>query len=79
MLQELWLVNQSGIIGALWKNRHIYTVIHYKDELDEQKIVLDFEDNIDKCQPYIYNKMVEAKKGEEFQKSDLNNDSEGNN
>lgn len=51
-----------GIIGALWKKRHIYTVIRYKEELDEQTIVLDLEDNIEILQPYIYRKMLEHRK-----------------
>lgn len=54
-----------GVFGALWKKKHIYTVIHYKDESDEQKIVLDFEDYVDSCQPWIYKKMLEARKGDD--------------
>ncbi|MGA9743807.1 MAG: hypothetical protein WBQ16_04260 [Nitrososphaeraceae archaeon] len=45
-----------AIVGAMWKKRHIYTVIRYTDEIDKQTIVLDFEDNIDEYQPYIYRK-----------------------
>jgi hypothetical protein len=51
-----------GLIGALWKKKHIYTVIHYKDEFDEQKIILDFEDNVQYAQGFIYKKMLEARK-----------------
>ena len=51
-----------GVIGALWKKRHIYTMIRYKEELDEQTIVLDFEDNVEILQPYIYRKMLEHRK-----------------
>jgi len=51
-----------AIVGAVWKKRHIYTVIRYKDELDDQTVVLDFEDNIDKFQPFIYRKMLELRK-----------------
>jgi hypothetical protein len=51
-----------AIVGAIWKKRHIYTVIRYRDINDEQTIILDFEDNIDKFQPYIYNKMLENRK-----------------
>lgn len=51
-----------AIVGAIWKKRHIYTVIRYKDELDEQTVVLDFEDNIDKFQPFIYRKVQERRK-----------------
>lgn len=51
-----------GVVGALWKKRHVYTVIRYREEMDEQTIVLDFEDNIEKLQPYIYRKMLEYRK-----------------
>jgi len=51
-----------GLIGALWKKKHIYTVIHYKDELDQQKVILDFEDNVNYAQRLIYSKMLEARK-----------------
>lgn len=54
-----------GLIGALWKKKHIYTVITYKDELDEQKIILDFEGSVDATQRFIYKKMMEARKCEE--------------
>lgn len=48
-----------AIVGAMWKKRHIYTVIRYKEINDEQTIVLDFEDYIDKFQPYLYSKVLE--------------------
>lgn len=51
-----------AIVGAMWKKRHIYTVIRYKEINDEQTIALDFENNIDKFQPYICNKMLEYRK-----------------
>jgi hypothetical protein len=51
-----------AIVGAMWKKKHIYTVIQYRDEMDEQTIVLDFEDKIDEFQPYIYRKMLEFRK-----------------
>lgn len=51
-----------AIVGAVWKKRHIYTVIRYKEELDEQTIVLDFEGNIEKFQPFIYRKMLDCRK-----------------
>jgi hypothetical protein len=51
-----------GVLGALLKKRHVYTVIRYKEEWDDQTIVLDFENNIDKLQPYIYKKMLDIKK-----------------
>jgi hypothetical protein len=45
------------VIGALWKKRHLYTIMHYKEELNDQTIVLDFEENIEKLQTHIYSKM----------------------
>lgn len=51
-----------GVIGALWKKKAIYTVIQYRDEMDEQTIVLDFGNDIDKLQPFIYRKMLEFRK-----------------
>lgn len=48
-----------AIVGAVWKKKHIYTVIQYKDEVGEQTIVLDFGRFIDKIQPFIYRKMLE--------------------
>ena len=44
------------------KRRHLYTVIQYKDELDDQTIVIDFDNNIDEAlQSLIYRKMLEAR------------------
>lgn len=37
-----------GIIGALWKKRHVYTIIQYKDEIGEKTVVFDFGNKIDK-------------------------------
>lgn len=51
-----------GVIGALWKKKHVYTVIQYKDPLGEvQSMVFDFEKEIDKVQPIIYQKMITAR------------------
>lgn len=47
-----------AIVGAMWKKKHLYTVIQYKDELDNQTIVVDFEEYIDEAQPLIYHKML---------------------
>ena len=47
-----------GIIGALWKKKHSYTVIQYRDGSDDVTIVLDFRDNIDSAQPLIYGRML---------------------
>jgi len=51
-----------AIVGALWKKKHVYTVIQYKDEISERTIVLDFGKKIDEAQPLIYHKMLESKK-----------------
>jgi hypothetical protein len=51
-----------GIVGALWKKRHIYTVIHYNDEIGQKTIVLDFDRFIENLQPFIYKKMLEYRK-----------------
>lgn len=51
-----------GLIGALWKKKHVYTVIQYIDALnEEQSLVFDFDKDIDKAQPIIYQKMLQAK------------------
>jgi hypothetical protein len=53
-----------GIVGALWKKKHTYTVVQYKDVLGEQQtMVFDFEKDIDKVQPIIYQKMLESRAG----------------
>ena len=46
-----------AIVGAVWKKKHIYTVIQYNDA--ELTVVLDFGRLIDKLQPFIYRKMLE--------------------
>jgi hypothetical protein len=50
-----------AIVGAMWKKRHLYTVIQYKDE-DNQTIVVDFDGFIEEAQPLIYRKMLEFRK-----------------
>ena len=47
-----------GIIGALWKKKHLYTIIQYKDSIDEKIVVLDFDDIVDVMQPFIYRRMM---------------------
>jgi hypothetical protein len=44
------------------EKKHLYTVIQYKDELDNQTIVVDFEGYIDEAQPLIYHKMMDFKR-----------------
>ena len=52
-----------GVIGALWKKKHLYTVIQFKDELgNDQSMIFDFDKKIEEVQPLIYNKVVEARK-----------------
>ena len=51
-----------AIVGAVWKKKHIYTVIQYNDETGELTVVLDFGRFIDKLQPFIYRKMLEYRK-----------------
>jgi hypothetical protein len=51
-----------GLIGALWKKKHTYTVIQYKDALNEQQtMIFDFDKDIDKVQPIIYQKMLDSR------------------
>ena len=54
-----------GVIGLVWKKKHIYTVIEYHDGYENQTVVLDFYDAVENIQPLIYNRMVEAKKGQQ--------------
>jgi hypothetical protein len=55
-------VTMLGIIGGLWKKKHVYTVIQYKDEIGEKTIALDFGNKIDQVQPLIYHKMLDSRK-----------------
>jgi hypothetical protein len=53
-----------NVVGALWKKKHTYTVIQYKDALGEQQtMIFDFERQIDKVQPIIYQKMLDSRTG----------------
>ena len=47
-----------GIIGTLWKKKHLYTIIQYRESTDERIIVLDFDDIVDILQPFIYRRMI---------------------
>lgn len=59
---ELKRIVLLGIAGALWKKKHLYTVIDYTDALEQQQSVLfDFEKNIEEVQQLIYNKSVNNK------------------
>jgi len=55
-------VAMLGIVGGLWKKKHVYTLIQYKDEVDEKTIVLDFGKKINEAQPLIYHNMLESRK-----------------
>ena len=55
-------VAMFGIVGGLWKKKHVYTVIQYNDEIGEKTIVMDFGNKIDEAQPLIYHKMLDYKK-----------------
>ena len=50
-----------AIVGALWKQKKLYTVIEYHDGLDTQQVIFDFDDNVEKMQPLIYQRMLQAK------------------
>lgn len=59
---ELKRIVLLGIAGALWKKKHLYTVIDYTDTLEQQQSVLfDFEKNIEEVQQLIYNKSINNK------------------
>src|SRR5437867_12628420 len=36
-----------GPVGTWWKKNHLYTVIQYKNGIENQTIVVDFDRNID--------------------------------
>jgi len=55
-------VAMLGIVGGLWKKKHIYTVIVYRDEFGEKTIVLDFGKDVEEAQPMIYKKFLEYRK-----------------
>jgi hypothetical protein len=59
---SLFRVAMFGVIGALWKKNHIYTIIQYRDEIDDHTIAVDFDGYIDEAQPLIYRKMIEFQK-----------------
>jgi hypothetical protein len=49
-------------LAYLWKKNHVYTIIEYDDEVDTQKIVLDFEKSANYAQGLIYKKMLDCRK-----------------
>ena len=59
-----------GLLGhAFWKRNAIYTMIEYFDGVDNQKIILDFANNLNYAQNLIYKKMLESRKDKEKDKS----------
>ena len=46
------------------EKNHRYTVIQYKNDIDIQTIIVDFEKNIDSAQPLIYRRMIRFKQAE---------------
>lgn len=51
-----------GVVSLIWKKHHVFTVIEYKDENNENRtIILDFEENTRNVQPVIYDRMVGAR------------------
>lgn len=48
-----------AIVGALWKKNHIYTIIRFNNDSDDQMIIVDFDQNLDSAQSVIYNRMLE--------------------
>jgi hypothetical protein len=57
-------VAMLGIVGGLWKKKHVYTVIQYNDQVGEKTIILDLGKQIDEVQPLIYHNMLEFRKKE---------------
>ena len=49
------------VLSYSWKKNHVYTIIEYDDEVDTQKIVLDFEKSANYAQGLIYSKMLESR------------------
>jgi ribosomal protein L40E len=56
-----------AIVGAVWKKKHIYTILEYTDRLNEtQTLIFDFKDDIEKAQGMIYKKMIEYRTQKEL-------------
>jgi hypothetical protein len=51
-----------GIVGAMWKKNHSYTVTQCHDEIVEHTIIVDFDEYLDSAQPLIYRRMLEFRK-----------------
>lgn len=50
-----------AILGAVWKKKFVYTVIEYKDTIEEHEIIIDFGKHIKEAQPYIYEQIMKAR------------------
>ena len=48
-----------AIVGALWKKNHIYTIVRFVDDSDDQMIIVDFDQNLDSAQSVIYDRMLQ--------------------
>jgi len=52
-----------GLVGALWKKKHIYTIIQYMDGYnEEQRLILDFGGRILEAQQIIYDRMLASRR-----------------
>lgn len=61
-LRLISLRTAGAIVSTLWKKRGIYTVIHYVGiSKEEQTLVFDFKDNLEKAQQMIYTKMTASR------------------
>jgi hypothetical protein len=53
---------ELGTVGALWKKKHIYTVIQYTDGFhDEHALIFDFDNKLGRVQPILYDKMMSSR------------------
>ena len=50
-----------AILGAVWKKKFVYTVIEYKDVLEEHEIIIDFGKHMKQAQPYIYEQVMKSR------------------
>lgn len=62
-----------AIVGALWKKHHIITVIKYLDFATEpETLALDFGDNLQYAQSFIYEKILMSRQGVNYYYNDVN-------
>jgi len=60
------------------EEKAFYTLIQYKDEVDEKTIVLYFGKKIDEAQPLIYHNMLESRKNKEARATQIDKNNQGN-